>query len=77
MWLAFFDAVYFISFWYWNDSAGTILVTDAATRLAGFLQQLQGLLAGVVFPVELLPQWLRSVSNLLPTTHALHATALL
>ncbi|MCA9959336.1 MAG: ABC transporter permease [Anaerolineales bacterium] len=57
-------------------SAGTILVTKRGDPVGWIFTTATGLLAGVVFPVELLPQWLRSVSNLLPTTHALHALRL-
>ena len=37
---------------------------------------MKGLLSGVLFPIEYLPDWLQMVSWTLPTTHALHALRL-
>lgn len=57
-------------------SAGVIIVTKVGDPITWVLTTLTGLLSGVLFPVEYLPSYLRSISMLLPTTHALHALRL-
>ncbi len=52
-------------------SAGVVLVHKEGEPVSWTLSTLTGLLGGVVFPVELLPEWLGNVSFILPTTHAL------
>ncbi len=52
-------------------SAGLVLVTKEGDPVSWGFGTLAGLLGGVYFPVDLLPAWLRGISRLLPTTHAL------
>jgi ABC-2 type transport system permease protein len=52
-------------------SAGFVLVTKEGDPVSWALGAAAGLLGGVYVPVELLPGWLRAVSPVLPTTHAL------
>jgi ABC-2 type transport system permease protein len=52
-------------------SAGLVLVTKEGDPVSWGFATLAGLLGGVYFPIDLLPAWLRKVSLLLPTTHAL------
>lgn len=54
-------------------NAAFVLVTKRASPVASLLGLVTGLLAGVYYPVEVLPGWLRSLSRLLPATHALSA----
>ncbi len=57
-------------------SAGIILVTKQGDPVGWAFTTLTGLLSGVMFPVEILPNWLRAISMFLPTTHALKALRL-
>ena len=57
-------------------SAGIILVTKKGDPVGWAFTTLTGLLSGVLFPVEILPSWLRVISMFLPTTHALKALRL-
>jgi ABC-2 type transport system permease protein len=57
-------------------SAGVIIVTKIGDPITWVLTTLTGLLSGVLFPIEYLPGYLKSISLLLPTTHALHALRL-
>lgn len=54
-------------------NAAFVLVTKRSSPVAALLSLVTGLLAGVYYPVEVLPGWLRSLSLLLPATHALSA----
>jgi ABC-2 type transport system permease protein len=54
-------------------NASFVLVTKRSSPIAALLSLVTGLLAGVYYPVEVLPGWLRSLSLLLPATHALNA----
>jgi len=54
-------------------SAGIILVTKQGDPVGWIFTTLTGLLSGVMFPVEILPNWIKPLSMLLPTTHALKA----
>lgn len=54
-------------------SAGIIIITKVGDPISWAFTSLTGLLSGVLFPVEYLPPYLKVVSNILPTTHALHA----
>lgn len=54
-------------------SAGVIIVTKVGDPITWAFTTLTGLLSGVLFPVEYLPDYLQAISALLPTTHALHA----
>ncbi len=57
-------------------SAAFILVTKRGDPVNFVLGGLSTLLSGVYYPVGVLPPWLRSVSFLLPMTHALRAMRL-
>lgn len=52
-------------------SASFILVYKTGNPFSWVLGTVSGLLGGVVFPVSLLPPWIRWVSSLLPVTYAL------
>lgn len=52
-------------------SAGFVLVSKEGDPISWLLGAASGLLGGVYFPVELLPDWLRRASTVLPTTRAL------
>jgi len=52
-------------------SASFILVYKTGNPFSWILGTVSGLLGGVVFPVALLPGWIRWVSSLLPVTYAL------
>jgi ABC-2 type transport system permease protein len=54
-------------------SAGVVLVTKQGDPIAFTLGLLAGLLSGVYYPPEVLPQWLAFLSYLLPTTYGLRA----
>jgi ABC-2 type transport system permease protein len=51
-------------------SAFTVVVKQGEPVVAGYLA-LSGLLGGTIFPVILLPSWMRAISQFLPLTHAL------
>lgn len=57
-------------------SAGIIIITKVGDPINWIFTTLTGLLSGVLFPVEYLPQPLQVVSAMLPTTHALQALRL-
>jgi ABC-2 type transport system permease protein len=52
-------------------SASFILVYKTGNPFGWLLGTVSGLLGGVVFPVSLLPPWIRWASSLLPVTYAL------
>ncbi|HOW84461.1 MAG TPA: ABC transporter permease [Candidatus Aminicenantes bacterium] len=52
-------------------SASFILVYKTGNPFSWILGTVSGLLGGVVFPVSLLPPWIRWASSLLPVTYAL------
>ncbi len=52
-------------------SASFILVYKTGNPFSWILGTVSGLLGGVVFPVALLPAWIRWASSLLPVTYAL------
>ncbi len=54
-------------------NAGFSLVTKRTSPLARLLGLVTNLLAGVYFPIEVLPDWLRFFSYLLPATYAFEA----
>lgn len=54
-------------------SAGIIMVTKQGDPITWVFGTLSGLLSGAMFPIELLPPFLRTISVALPTTHALIA----
>jgi ABC-2 type transport system permease protein len=53
-------------------SAGAVMVLKQGAPIQYLLNMAASVLAGVLFPVSLLPQWLQTVSWLLPATHALN-----
>jgi len=53
-------------------SASFILVYKTGNPFAWIFGTVSGLFGGVVFPVSLLPPWLRWISRLLPVTYALN-----
>jgi ABC-2 type transport system permease protein len=52
-------------------SAGLILLFKRGDPVTVILGQVSALLGGVYFPLQVLPQWLQKVAQLLPFTHAL------
>nr|HID59185.1 ABC transporter permease [Desulfobacterales bacterium] len=54
-------------------SAGVILVTKHGDPITWGFSTLTGLLSGVIFPVQVLPNFLRKISAVLPPTYALRA----
>jgi ABC-2 type transport system permease protein len=54
-------------------SAGMILAFKQGDPVTWIFSMLSALLSGVLFPVEILPPFLRGIANFLPTTHALMA----
>lgn len=57
-------------------SAGIIMVIKQGDPVTWLFTTLTGLFSGVLFPIAYLPNWLRTVSYALPTTHALHGLRL-
>lgn len=53
--------------------ASFIVVFKQETPINFLFASISGLLAGVLYPVEVLPGWLQSLSNLLPLTYSLRA----
>jgi ABC-2 type transport system permease protein len=54
-------------------AAATTMLLRKTNPVALVLGSLSFMLSGVIYPVSVLPPWLRAVSQLLPLTHALHA----
>jgi ABC-2 type transport system permease protein len=54
-------------------TAGTTMLVRRTNPIAVMLGSISFFLAGVVYPVAVLPPWLRAASKLLPLTHALEA----
>ncbi|HAT72586.1 MAG TPA: hypothetical protein DCS63_07205 [Elusimicrobia bacterium] len=50
-----------------------VMLFKRGNPLAWLLNNFEGLLGGVYFPVAVLPAWLAAVSNLLPVTYAVRA----
>ncbi len=57
-------------------SAGIVLVTKRGDPIHWAFAALTGVLSGVFYPVEVLPEPLQHIARLLPTTYALHALRL-
>jgi len=55
-------------------SASFILVYKTGNPFGWIFGTVSGLFGGVVFPVSLLPPWIRWISRLLPVTYALNGT---
>ncbi|HIP82305.1 MAG TPA: ABC transporter permease [Desulfocapsa sulfexigens] len=54
-------------------SASFILVFKQGNPIASLLAMSSGLLAGAIYPVAILPNWLKPFSDVLPITHGLEA----
>ena len=54
-------------------NASFVLVAKRQSPLTRLLGLATNLLAGVYYPIEVLPNWLRSLGRLLPATYSLHA----
>jgi len=54
-------------------SACFVMLFKRGNPMAWVLNNFEGLLGGVYFPVTVLPAWLAAVSNLLPVTYAVRA----
>ena len=57
-------------------AASVIMVFKRGNPVAWFFQGAAGLLGGVYFPVEVLPDWLQAVSALIPVTYAVRGLQL-
>lgn len=57
-------------------AASVIVVFKRGNPVAWFFQGVAGLLGGVYFPVEVLPDWLQALSALLPVTYAVRGLEL-
>lgn len=57
-------------------SAGFLLVYKLGNPISWLFGSVSGLLGGVLFPVSVLPAWLRGLSFFLPVTHALEGLRL-
>ena len=54
-------------------SAAFIIVFKQGNPIGGLLAMSSGLLGGVMYPVSILPDWLKPFSTILPITHGLEA----
>ncbi len=54
-------------------SASFIIVFKQGNPISGLMVMSSGLLGGVMYPITVLPDWLRPISALLPITHGLEA----
>lgn len=54
-------------------SGAFILIFKQGSPISALLAMSSGLLGGVIYPVAVLPSWLKPVSSLLPITHGLEA----
>lgn len=57
-------------------SASVIMVVKRGDPVTALFGNLANLIGGVYYPVEILPDWLQTIANLLPITHALRAMRL-
>lgn len=57
-------------------AASVIVIFKRGNPVAWFFQGAAGLLGGVYFPVEVLPDWLKALSALLPVTYAVRGLEL-
>lgn len=57
-------------------AAGVIMVTKRGDPVTGLVGGFATLVGGVFYPVEIMPQWLQGIANLLPITYALRAMRL-
>lgn len=55
---------------------GVLLVTKKGDPVTWVVTMVTGLVSGVLYPVSVLPDWLRAFSEVLPTTQALHGLRL-
>lgn len=54
-------------------SASFIIVFKKGNPIGGLMTMSSGLLGGVIYPVTVLPEWLKPLSAILPITHGLEA----
>lgn len=54
-------------------SASFIIVFKQGNPVGGLTTMISGLLGGVIYPVSVLPDWLKPISAILPITHGLEA----
>ncbi|MBU0944261.1 MAG: ABC transporter permease [Proteobacteria bacterium] len=54
-------------------SAAFIIVFKQGNPISSLMAMSSGLLGGVIYPVTVLPDWLRPLSSILPITHGLEA----
>jgi ABC-2 type transport system permease protein len=54
-------------------NAGFVLVTKTSSPLTRLLALATSLLSGVYYPIDVLPNWVRSFSHLLPATYSFEA----
>ena len=57
-------------------AAGVIMVTKRGDPVTGLFGGFATLVGGVFYPVEIMPDWLQAIANLLPITYALRAMRL-
>ncbi|MCI0396887.1 MAG: ABC transporter permease, partial [Chloroflexi bacterium] len=57
-------------------AASVIMVIKRGEPITGLFAGLANLLAGVYYPVEILPDWLQAVAKVIPVTYALRAMRL-
>jgi ABC-2 type transport system permease protein len=57
-------------------AASVIVVFKRGNPVAWFFQGIAGLVGGVYFPVEVLPEWLQTLSALIPVTYAVRGLQL-
>lgn len=57
-------------------AASVIMITKRGDPVTGLFGGLATLVGGVFYPIEIMPDWLQAVANLLPITYALRAMRL-
>lgn len=57
-------------------AASVIMITKRGDPITGLFSGFATLVGGVFYPVEVMPQWLQSIANLIPITYALRAMRL-
>lgn len=57
-------------------AASVIMVTKRGDPITGLFSGFASLVGGVFYPVEVMPEWLQTIANLIPITYALRAMRL-
>ncbi len=57
-------------------AAGIIMVIKRGEPLTGLLSAFANLIGGIYYPVEIMPEWLQRISNVIPVTYAVRAMRL-